>query len=68
MQVETETRREGIEALHGYLTTFIRITDDQKSAPLYRLGKTFIQQGKLSGDETLYGIRSCQNFAGVSVS
>lgn len=41
--------------MHAYLTTFLRLMDDQKSAPLYRLAKTFIQQGKLNGDDTLYG-------------
>lgn len=39
------------------LNNYIKIFDDRKSNPVFRLGKSFFQQGRFHGDDTHYGVR-----------
>lgn len=57
LEIETETRKEGIDNMVGSLGDFLKTMDERKSPPLYKFGKTVLQQGKFHGADSIYGMR-----------
>lgn len=73
LQMATETRKEGIENMHGSLAGYATTLDgkdpdkklptistaDKKTPCLTGLGKALVQQGRLQGEDNNYGTDSC---------
>ena len=55
LEMETESRREGIDNILQAMNLYIRGEDNRKSTPIARLSKTILQQGKMHGDDSAYG-------------
>lgn len=58
LEMETESRREGVDNILQAMSLYVRGEEGRKSTPIARLSKTILQQGKMHGDDSAYGICS----------
>ena len=55
LEMETESRREGVDNILQAMNLYVRGEEGRKSTPIARLSKTVLQQGKMHGDDSAYG-------------